>query len=113
MTVVQCDGMGYVSPDAVAAAVVPGSTALVTVMLANNEVGSIQDILEMCRKCKERDAELLFHTDAAQACGKIDVDVKRLGVDLCTVVGHKYGAPKGIAALYIKTGVALPSFLRG
>jgi len=112
-TVVPCDEMGYVSAAAISAAIVPGSTALVTVMLANNEVGSIQDIADMCRKCKERDPDVLFHTDAAQACGKIDVDVQKLGVDLCTVVGHKYGAPKGVAALYIRSQVALPSLLKG
>merc|ERR1712086_1176562 len=105
--------MGYVDEDAVAAAVKPGVTALVTVMLANNEVGSVLNIGGMSRKCKERDPGLLFHTDAAQACGKIDVNVEKMGVDLCTVVGHKYGAPKGVAALYMRSGVELPSMLRG
>lgn len=112
-TYVPCDEMGYVSVEAVTAAVLPGKTALVTVMLANNEVGSIQDIAAMRAQCKERDPNVLFHTDAAQACGKVDVDVQALGVDLATVVGHKYGAPKGVAALYIRAGVALPSMLKG
>mmetsp|Transcript_31990 Transcript_31990/g.74963 ORF Transcript_31990/g.74963 Transcript_31990/m.74963 type:complete len:448 (+) Transcript_31990:67-1410(+) len=112
-TYVDCDSKGYVDPQKVAAAVIPGSTALVSAMLANNEVGSVQDVAQMVALCKKKDSELLFHTDAAQACGKIDVHVSQLGVDLCTIVGHKYGAPKGIAAMYIRNGVKLPSMIRG
>merc|ERR1712178_503298 len=104
---------GYLSADEVAAAVKPGVTALVTVMLANNEVGSVQNIGEMSRKCRDRDPGVLLHTDAAQACGNIPVDVEKMGVDFCTVVGHKYGAPKGVAALYAKAGIALPSMIKG
>jgi len=113
VTIVPCDNMGYVAVDAVVSAVKPGVTALVTIMLANNEVGSVQNIGDMSRRCKERDPGLLFHTDAAQACGKIAVNVESMGVDLCTIVGHKYGAPKGVAALYVRKGVALPSMIKG
>eukprot|EP00971_Amphidinium_carterae_P072475 1433661-Amphidinium_carterae.2 len=108
---VDCDSQGFVDPAQVAAAVKPKSTALVSVMLANNEVGSVQDVETMVKLCKAKDSDVLFHTDAAQACGKIDVRVSTLGVDFCTIVGHKFGAPKGIAALYMKK--SLPPMIRG
>lgn len=110
-TIVGCDGYGFVSASEVAAAVRPGETAVVSVMLANNEVGAIQDVAAIARAARERDPEVWIHTDAAQAVGKIDVDVQTLDVDMLTVVGHKFGAPKGVAALYSR--VDLPSFLVG
>lgn len=113
-TVVGCDQLGFVSPDAVCAAVRPGKTAVVSIMLANNEVGAIQDVAAISRLVKAKDPKVLVHSDAAQAVGKIDVDVDTLGVDLLTIVGHKFGAPKGVAALYARDGVAeLPSLLHG
>jgi len=86
-------------------------TTLITVMHANNEVGTIQPIEAIAAMAAER--RILFHTDAAQTVGKIPVSVKRLGVDLLSVAGHKVYAPKGIGALFIRSGVALEKFMHG
>lgn len=79
------------------------NTALVTIMTANNEVGSLQPVFEVAKICRQK--QILFHTDAAQAVGKIDLRglaEETSGADMVTIVGHKFGAPKGIAALYIR-----------
>jgi cysteine desulfurase len=86
-------------------------TILVSVMHANNEVGTIQPIGEIVRMARKRG--ILVHTDAAQSVGKIPVDVADLGVDLLTVAGHKLYAPKGVGALYIREGVRLATFMHG
>ncbi len=86
-------------------------TALVSVMLANNEIGTLQPVAEIARLAHAAGAWV--HTDAAQAVGKISVDAEALGVDLLTVAGHKLYAPKGIGALYIRQGLPLPPFLTG
>ncbi len=86
-------------------------TILVTIMHANNEVGTIQPIAEIAGICKKY--RILFHTDAAQSCGKIPTDVSDLGVDLLSVAGHKLYAPKGIGALYIKRGTRLEKLIHG
>lgn len=86
-------------------------TAVVSVMLANNEIGTIQPVAAIAQKAHAVGA--LVHTDAAQAVGKIPVNVRALGVDLLTVAGHKLYAPKGIGALYIRRGVHLPLLLAG
>lgn len=94
-----------------AANVIDGDTALVSVMLANNEVGTIQpvsEIAELAHRCGA-----VMHTDAVQAVGHIPVDVDALGVDLLSISAHKFGGPKGIGALYIRTGTRIDGFVLG
>ena len=110
VTVLPVDGAGRVDPDAVAAAITP-ETVLVTIMHANNETGTIQPIREI--SAITRAHGVLLHTDAAQSVGKVTVDVHDLGVDLLTVVGHKMCAPKGVAALFVRDGVALHPLIGG
>ena len=104
------DGDGLVDPDQVKEAIKPG-TVLVTVMHANNEVGTIQPIARIAKIARERG--VLVHTDAAQSAGKIPVSVDELGVDLLSLAGHKLYAPKGIGALYIRGGTELETFMHG
>ena len=110
LTVVGVDDQGRVDPDEVAAALAD-DTVLVSLMLANNEVGTLQPVAEIAERCRDRG--VLVHTDAAQAVGKIPVDVEALGVDLLTVAGHKLYAPKGIGALYLRSGVEIEPIIRG
>ena len=86
-------------------------TALVTIMFANNEIGTIQPIAEIGALCRAR--KVLFHTDAVQAVGNIDVNVKELQVDLLSLSGHKLHAPKGVGALYIRKGVVIDNLIDG
>lgn len=95
MTYLPVDGHGLVDPQDLAAAITQ-HTILVSIMLANNETGTLQPITDLARIAHNHG--VLLHTDAAQAVGKIPVDVDMLGADLLTVVGHKMYAPKGIAA---------------
>ena len=90
---------------------IKGETILITIMHANNEVGTIQPIAEIGRIAKKH--RIFFHTDAAQSVGKIRVDVKELGVDLLSIAGHKFYAPKGIGALYIRSGIKLEKLMHG
>jgi cysteine desulfurase len=110
LTVVGVDAMGRIDPKEIAAALRKNSI-LVSIMLANNEVGTLQPVTEIASRCRDRG--VLVHTDAAQAVGKIPVDVEALGVDLLTVAGHKLYAPKGIGALYVREGVELEPLIRG
>ncbi len=86
-------------------------TALVTIMFANNEIGTIQPIAEIGAVCRERG--VLFHTDAVQAVGHIPVDVKAMNIDMLSLSGHKFHAPKGVGALYVRRGVPLQVLIEG
>jgi len=110
VTYVPVDGTGLVDPDAVRRALTP-QTILVSVMHANNEVGTVQPIREIARIARE--AGVLVHTDAAQSVGKIAADVNELGVDLLSVAGHKLYAPKGVGALYIRKGAPIEPLVHG
>ena len=110
LTVVPVDITGQIDPDDVIRALTP-RTVLVTVMLANNEVGTIEPVAALAKALRERG--VLLHTDAAQAVGKIPVRVDDLGVDLLTVAGHKLYAPKGVGALYVRRGTQLDSLVHG
>ncbi|MHC4781243.1 MAG: cysteine desulfurase family protein [Planctomycetota bacterium] len=110
VSIVPVDRTGLVDPDDVLRAC-NDRTILVSVMHANNEVGTVQPIEAISSIARERG--ILFHTDAAQSVGKIPVRVDGLGVDLLSVAGHKVYAPKGIGALYIRRGTALEPWLHG
>lgn len=107
LTVLPVDGYGMVNPGDLAGAI-KDNTILITVMHANNEVGTIQPISEIGEIAREKG--ILFHTDAVQSIGKIPVDVNDLKVDLLSISGHKIYAPKGIGALYIKQGITWRPF---
>jgi cysteine desulfurase len=110
VTTVPVDSSGVVSIDRLRDAM-SDDTALVSVMHANNEIGTIQPIAELAAIAHERGA--LFHTDAVQSAGKIAIDVKALGVDLLTIAGHKFYGPKGTGALWLKRGVRLVAPITG
>ena len=110
LSIVAVDSTGRVSPQAVAAAL-RDDTALVSVMHANNEVGTLQPLEEIARITRRRG--VLLHTDAAQSAGKVALDVNALGVDLLTLAGHKFYAPKGVGALYVRAGTPVRAVLFG
>jgi len=110
LTLLPVDKNGMVSPDAVKKAIRP-DTLVVSVMHANNEIGTINSIGEIGKICRERG--IYFHTDAAQTFGKLPIDVNRLNIDLLTASAHKMYGPKGAAMLYVRTGVKIKPLLHG
>jgi len=110
VTTLPVDRYGQVSPEDLAAALTP-ETILVSVMHSNNEVGTIQPVKALAELAHQSGA--LFHTDAAQSVGKLPVDVQDLGVDLLSIAGHKLYAPKGVGALFIKSGTILGKVIFG
>ncbi|GAA4509123.1 cysteine desulfurase family protein [Nonomuraea ferruginea] len=111
VTRVPVDPHGRVDPDVLHAAVRERQTALVSIAYGNSETGTLQPIAELAAVAHESGA--LFHTDAAQAAGKVPLDVSALGVDLLTMVGHKMYAPKGVGALYVRSGTRLHPLIHG
>ncbi len=110
VTLLPVDATGFLDADAVRRAVTP-DTVLITVMHANNEVGTIQPLRQIGSIAREKG--ILFHTDAAQSVGKIPAEVEDLRVDLLTVAGHKFYAPKGVGALFVRRGVKVNPCLLG
>jgi cysteine desulfurase len=110
VTYVGVNQFGMVSPEEIEKAITK-DTILVSVMHANNEVGTIQPLQAISNITKKHD--ILFHTDAAQSVGKIPTEVDELGVDLLTIAGHKLYAPKGVGALYIRRGTPIETFMHG
>ena len=110
MTYVSVDEFGRINLDEIKNAITD-KTILISIMHANNETGTIQPIAEIGKIAREKD--IYFHTDAAQSVGKIPIDVNKLNIDLLSIAGHKFYAPKGVGALYIKEGVKLEPLIHG
>ena len=110
VTYLPVDKDGLVTPEQVRDAITD-KTILVSVMFANNEVGTIMPIPEIAAVCHEKG--VLFHTDAVQAAGHIPIDVKAMGIDMLSISGHKFHGPKGVGVLYERKGIRLPSYLIG
>ena len=110
VTYLKVDGNGLVSLDDLKDAV-RDDTVLISVMTANNEIGTIEPIAEIGAFAREKG--IIFHTDAVQAVGHIPMDVQAMNIDMLSVSGHKFGGPKGIGFLYVRKGLDLPSFMNG
>lgn len=110
VTLLDVGEYGMVTPEQVAQAIKP-ETCLVTVMYANNEIGSVQPIAEIGKVCREKG--VIFHTDAVQAVGHIAINVAEQNIDMLSLSAHKFHGPKGVGALYVKKGIVLTSLIEG
>jgi cysteine desulfurase len=110
VTYLPVGGAGVVDPADVRRALRP-ETVLITVMFANNELGTVQPVEEIGRIAAE--ADVYFHTDAVQAAGKVPIDVEKIGADAAAISGHKFNAPKGVGAAYVRAGTVLRPLMRG
>ena len=110
VTYLPVDEYGFVTAQQLDAAIRPDTT-LVSIMTANNEIGTIEPIAELAKVCKKHG--VLFHTDAVQAIGSVKLDVKAMEIDMLSMSGHKFHAPKGVGVLYIRKGVKLQRFMNG
>ena len=110
VTLLDVHGNGIIKPEEVAAAI-RGDTALVTIMYANNEIGTIEDIKGIGAVCREKG--VLFHTDAVQAIGHIHIDVNEQNIDMLSASAHKFHGPKGVGFLYAKKGIKLTNLIEG
>jgi len=112
VTYLPVDKYGLVTPEQVVKAIRP-ETILVSVMYANNEIGTIEPIAEIVKAVKAKNSKIIFHSDACQAAGFFDLNVQKLGVDLLTVNGSKIYGPKGTGILFVKKGIAIVNLLHG
>ena len=110
VTLLPVDGEGRVDPESVRKAIRP-DTALVSIMMANNEIGTIEPVKEIAAICRENG--VLFHTDAVQAVGHIPVNVKDIGCDMLSLAGHQFHGPKGVGVLYARKGLLVSSLIEG
>lgn len=110
VTYLPVDSEGFVTAEQVEKAIRP-DTIMVSVMFANNEIGSVEPIAEIGEVCKKHG--IIFHTDAVQAVAHVAIDVKAMNIDMLSLSGHKFNAPKGVGALYIRKGITIPNLIDG
>ena len=110
VTYLNVDKDGFINLSELENSIKP-NTILISIMFANNEIGTIEPIREISKIAKKHN--IIFHTDAVQACGNVDIDVRKLGIDMISLSGHKLYAPKGVGALYVKEGIEFEKFMDG